>query len=48
MSTKKPYKNRKALEQFLRNLENLLQRAKEWEKNQKKKNLKKKSKEKTD
>ena len=37
MTTKKPYKNRKELEQFLRNMHNLLRRAKEWEKNQKKK-----------
>jgi hypothetical protein len=37
MTTKKPYKNRKNLEQYLRNLKKLLQRAREWEKNQKKK-----------
>ena len=42
MITKKPYKNRKKLEQFLRNLKNLLQKAQEWEKNQKKKEFEEK------
>lgn len=43
MTTKKPYKNRKKLMQFLKNIDDLLQRAKEWEKNQKKKEFEEKN-----